>query len=1044
MHRSFEPIPKKSRVIKTDKPRPYLCPVCTRGFVRQEHLKRHQRSHTRERPFLCILCGRCFARKDLVIRHQQKLHAAAVPNNDFERIIVNVVGNQETILPTPESAALARQISVQWPAQEGAVASLPSSISGPGQMGPPAPHLRHASFSAATGQTYVPPGFIPGTSAPNGTVDDLGVGMPAAPMQVGFSTPQFTGQQVLDRAVAAGLLDANDALPGNSTAITGGDPNADVDPLELPPAMQKSQSEPLKNINSMFSNSSAFLASLPSLADMLTVSGTASGISAATPQEMRRNPFDYSAELDNLVVTPDSHGNSNVNGSVPMTRPADSVMAASNSMGTAPSNDTAASSAADPWLSEFLDMKNFPPEMQLNNIGFVDNSSTPSSNDDGRHDSISQQILGLFSSRQQDIYNNTNLYIPDGDPELPLTFDFTHKPKPTHENTSPTLNYFTEELRDFIIKDHDLNSNSFPSVKDLNAYIVMYDHQFTEYYPFVHLWTLKATEESYPLFLAIATIGALYTFHSTHSKILSMVCSRKIKSFLFQNEQHTPLWVIQTLTLLTFYNIFNNNLHMTKQMAAQLTTLLNLIRSNKLNLPLELSVQPPIPNDQFMKYEHDPQELRGMMDRLNSPEQQKKNFEYFVLAQQRIRVCHMVHMLSTLYAAMIGVRYSLHAIELKCGIPTYYRELFEAKDYVEWSSILKNKLAITLDSKFSLIQLSNGGESYESYLMYLSNGYNGNSKLFQKKVSKLTLFSLVLSIHEKISFERKRAKDNNVDWKVTSRSTIDSMIKYWEILYLRNGGTLVTNEATLPIMDNDSMSRLIVPMYCFLKTRRCVDFSQIVRKVWVKDWSSMNKLLEDVTDDWTHFREATEAGLSMIESWINIVSSISTIPNEMKKNHGYKTPVFTITCIFTSVLLISEYLMHIEKWAQNHKDDSSPPELSYKDKLLYFKSANLMKKIQDTLLPKDLDKIKASYVDFLQMQVNENDDSNGLLTTPPSHETDAIETIMLIQKMSLSSKALYLGVKILSDAPIWPIALLFAHGFQSRAIYNVSNGLVDM
>lgn len=1042
MHRSFEPIPKKSRVIKTDKPRPFLCPICTRGFVRQEHLKRHQRSHTRERPFLCILCGRCFARKDLVIRHQQKLHAAAVPNNDFERIIVNVVGNQETILPTPESAAIVRQVQSQWPTDDGIPATLPSSMSA--VMGPPASHVRHASFSAAAGQTYVPPGLIPGVAAPVGTVDDISVGMPAAPMQVGFSTPQLTGQQVLDRAVEAGLLDAKDAMQGSGSAMNGGAIDNDIAPLELPPAMQKSQSEPLKDINSMFSNSSAFLASLPSLADMLTVSGTSSGISAATPQQMGRNPFDYSTELSNLVVTPDHYTSAGLNGVAQAPQPTDATVHHSNPMTAVPSNGTATTSAADPWLSEFLDMKNFPPEMQLNNIGFVDNSSTPSSNDDGRRDSLSQHILGLFSSRQQDIHNNSNISFPDGDPELPLTLDFQHKEKPVPEHPAPTLNYFTEPLRDFIIKDNGLNSNNFPTVRELNKYVATYADQFTEYYPFVHVWTLEATEESYPLLLALSTIGALYTFHSTHSKLLSMVCSRKLKNTLVQNQQHTPLWVIQTLTLLTFYNIFNNNLHMTKQMAAQLTTLLNLIRSNRLNLPLELSVQPPIPNDRFMKYENDPQERKVLIDRLNSPEQQKRNFEYFILAQQRIRVCHMVHMLSTIYAAMIGVQYSLHAIELKCGIPTYYRELFEARDYVEWSDILTNKLAISLDSKFSLIQLSNGGESYESYLMYLSNGYNGNSKLFQKKVSKLTLFSLLLSIHEKISFERKRAKDKNIDWKVTSRPIIDSMIKYWEVLYLRNGGTLVTNEATLPIMDNDSMSRLIVPMYCFLKTRRCVDFSQIVRKVWIKDWPGMNTLLEDVTDDWIHFREATEAGLSMIESWINIVSSFSTIPNEIKKQRGYLTPVFTITCIFTSVLLISEYLMHIEKWALHHKDDATPPELSHKDKLLYFKSANLMKKIQDTLLPKDLDKIKESYVEFLQMQIGESDSGTGLLTTPPSHETDAIETIMLIQKMSLSSKALYLGVKILSDAPIWPIALLFAHGFQSRALFNASNGLVDM
>ncbi|ODQ63357.1 hypothetical protein NADFUDRAFT_84492 [Nadsonia fulvescens var. elongata DSM 6958] len=70
------PIPAKSSVIKTDKPRPHVCLICTRSFARLEHLKRHERSHTKEKPFECPVCQRCFARRDLLLRHKQKLHAS--------------------------------------------------------------------------------------------------------------------------------------------------------------------------------------------------------------------------------------------------------------------------------------------------------------------------------------------------------------------------------------------------------------------------------------------------------------------------------------------------------------------------------------------------------------------------------------------------------------------------------------------------------------------------------------------------------------------------------------------------------------------------------------------------------------------------------------------------------------------------------------------------------------------------------------------------------------------------------------------------------
>lgn len=51
-----------------------------RSFARLEHLKRHERSHTKEKPFECPECTRCFARRDLLLRHQQKLHSSTTPS----------------------------------------------------------------------------------------------------------------------------------------------------------------------------------------------------------------------------------------------------------------------------------------------------------------------------------------------------------------------------------------------------------------------------------------------------------------------------------------------------------------------------------------------------------------------------------------------------------------------------------------------------------------------------------------------------------------------------------------------------------------------------------------------------------------------------------------------------------------------------------------------------------------------------------------------------------------------------------------------------
>jgi len=57
--------------------RKHCCTTCGKLFLKNDHLKRHERTHSSERPFACEQCGKTFRDKDHL-----KVHILAVfPKN---------------------------------------------------------------------------------------------------------------------------------------------------------------------------------------------------------------------------------------------------------------------------------------------------------------------------------------------------------------------------------------------------------------------------------------------------------------------------------------------------------------------------------------------------------------------------------------------------------------------------------------------------------------------------------------------------------------------------------------------------------------------------------------------------------------------------------------------------------------------------------------------------------------------------------------------------------------------------------------------------
>ncbi|KAM0561451.1 hypothetical protein ACHAPJ_003332 [Fusarium lateritium] len=126
---------------KTDKPRPHVCQTCQRSFARLEHLKRHERSHTKEKPFECPECARCFARRDLLLRHQQKLHqtstASSRPRN-----------RRESTTGVAPGQSRARKNSVAGTNAAAAAGAAPASNAATNTMRPRANTISHVDGTA--------------------------------------------------------------------------------------------------------------------------------------------------------------------------------------------------------------------------------------------------------------------------------------------------------------------------------------------------------------------------------------------------------------------------------------------------------------------------------------------------------------------------------------------------------------------------------------------------------------------------------------------------------------------------------------------------------------------------------------------------------------------------------------------------------------------------------------------------------------------------------------------------------------------------------
>lgn len=697
--------------------------------------------------------------------------------------------------------------------------------------------------------------------------------------------------------------------------------------------------------------------------------------------------------------------------------------------------------------SEFNDFKNLF-NAHIDNYGLPNHMNKRSLEEDDIGAALERSVSSLFTSRQIELFrknvNSTSnaLFSNPSSASSSLTTSprtnsepLQKKPKPS----KPPLSFFNESFRDEIVKLNNLTSAMFPTVNELNHYVNLYQREFHPYFSFVHLYSFVPSVENYSFLLSVAMIGALYAYHSNHAMILCKVTRHNVREYLEQtrkDQKATPLWLIQSLVLLTFVGIFSDDLNIARSMNTQLMTLIKLIKKTNLNLPLENFCQPPIASNHALDYQNNPSSFAKYTEQYSTPEQLEKDFQYFILAQTRIRTCHVVLIISNLFTSLVGLECCFHSIDLNCGVPCFHESLYTCPNSIEWATKL-NKYNVVLDSKFSLIELSNGEANYANCMMYLSNG--SQYVYDNTKVSKKTLLSLLITVHEKIFLERNTIRHengnniplNDAKWRMSARPMISVMLKHWEAMYIKNGGLLVPTVENIKIINNDPAMRLIIPLHSFALIRKCIDLTPVMKQIWLHNWVGMNEIMEQICCDWESLRESTSYAVNIIDFWVTTTSVL--------KNHGNGgTPIFSITCIFSAILIIAEYMKHLEDWSTEiSADNDSKPNLKVSDRILWFKAFKVFKKVEDHL--STMDQESQTYSQFLRKQANGALDIGALdeeyIEKATKPDRDIKETIDVIRKSRMSTRSLYFGVRILGDAPVWPIAILFALALQCRAIH---------
>ncbi|KAF2238797.1 hypothetical protein EV356DRAFT_516690 [Viridothelium virens] len=602
---------------KTDKPRPHVCGTCGRSFARLEHLKRHERSHTKEKPFECPECTRCFARRDLLLRHQQKLHmtttassrprsgrresTSGMPANGAGRVRKNSIANSAVGGSGGVGTAGMRPRAATISHIEGAGIGLlaganPSFARNPGF---PGGHAHHPSLGGLPG----PGGFdYRGMSSTishhpnfpnlprldtNAIGNDISGSLRTAPPFGGMGA--FDMDQMFSPGSASTInpaqLHFGDAL---GTPISPADQFPQF-PQGVPAIDDEDNFEWMRGFDAQmtFANANEHAVDEPS---------PPSVISTASQSGFSEIMMDGSNKTINTSGPLWSNGTIPPNVLAPAQFSMDSIGAALGGFvptsGPLSPKSLQGANAGEAYFPQshqnFLNEANpITPNVQTHFFNAPSNFSSESPS------GCSSSING--SARHSSVTSVSTDSITEATRQALLASLSQHTGFGPRKYSQPAVS--SPLSPGFGPRSQGTGSSNFPSTCDLQRFVSAYISYFHPHFPFLHIPTLSFDSAEFTtslratsvhggisqmgivggggcLILAMAAIGALYEFDQKASKELFESAKRLISSYLEERRRidvsaaangngshvatessghHTPLWLVQAMMLNIIY-----------------------------------------------------------------------------------------------------------------------------------------------------------------------------------------------------------------------------------------------------------------------------------------------------------------------------------------------------------------------------------------------------------------------------------------------------------------------------------------------------------